>query len=103
MDASLENSDTVDKGDVVSQSPRTGKLPRGAEVRLVVSKGPVLVQVPNVRTMSVEEATDALESVGLKIAIVQTEFYVGLNRVVRQSVDDGTAIPKGDTVTVYIV
>ena len=69
----------------------------------MVSKGPVLVEVPNVRTMSVDEATTALESVGLKIDVVQTEFYVGLNRVVRQSVDDGEAIPKGDTVTVYIV
>jgi serine/threonine-protein kinase len=103
VEVTEENSDEVEDGDVISQDPDRGKGFRDDTIALVVSKGPVLVEVPNVRTMSVEEATAALEGVGLKIAVVETEFYVGLNRVVRQSVDDGDAIPKGDTVTVYIV
>ena len=103
LDVTEENSDEVPEGDVISQDPADGKGFRDDVITLVVSKGPVLVTVPNVRTMSVEEATAALEEAGLKIAVEQTEFFVGLNRVVRQSVDDGEAIPKGDTVIVYIV
>jgi serine/threonine-protein kinase len=100
---SEEHSDVVAEGDVISQDPDGGKGFRDDVIELVVSKGPVLVEVPNVRTMSVEEATAALAGVGLNIAVERTEFFVGLDRVVRQSVDDGEAIPKGDTVTVYIV
>ena len=98
-----ENSDVVAEGDVISQDPDSGKGFRDDVIELVVSKGPVLVEVPNVRTMSVEEATAALAEVGLNIAVERTEFFVGLDRIVRQSVDDGEAIPKGDTVIVYIV
>ena len=103
VEVTEENSDDVDEGDVISQDPDKGKGFKDDVIELVVSKGPVLVEVPNVRTMSVEEATAALEAAGLNIAVEQTEFFVGLNRVVRQSADDGSAIPKGSTVTVYIV
>ena len=44
-----ENSDTVAKGDVISQDPRTGTLFKGDTVKLVVSKGPVLVAGPQGR------------------------------------------------------
>jgi beta-lactam-binding protein with PASTA domain len=103
VEVTEENSDDVEDGDVISQDPDKGKGFRDDVIALVVSKGPVLVEVPNVRTLSVEEATAALEAAGLNIAIEQTEFFVGLNRVVRQSADDGSAIPRGSTVTVYIV
>ena len=39
-----ENSDTVAKGDVISQTPTSGRLFKGDTVKLVVSKGPVLVR-----------------------------------------------------------
>lgn len=98
-----EHSDDVELGDVITQDPDSGKGFRDDTITLLVSKGPVLVEVPNVRTLSVEEATAELEAIGLEVAIQETEFFVGLNRVVRQSVDDGDSIPKGDTVTLYIV
>ena len=60
-----ENSDTVPKGRVISQSPRDGTLFRGDTVTLVVSKGPVLVDVPNVVGQQVQQARQALEAAGL--------------------------------------
>ncbi len=45
---SEENSDTVEKGDVIRQSPDRGTRFKGDPVALVVSKGPVLVEVPSV-------------------------------------------------------
>ena len=103
VDASLENSDTVDKGDVVSQSPRTGKLPRGAEVRLVVSKGPVLVEVPEVRRMTPDAAAAELRSAGFEVATVKVEYYIGIGLVVKQSPGAGGKAPKGSTITIYVV
>lgn len=98
-----EYSDEVEQGDVISQDPDEGKGFRDDTITLLVSKGPVLVEVPNVRALSVEEATAELEALGLLVAVEETEFFVGLNRVVRQSTADGEAIPKGDTVTLFIV
>jgi eukaryotic-like serine/threonine-protein kinase len=103
VDASLENSDTVDRGDVVSQSPRTGKLPRGAEVRLVVSKGPVLVEVPEVRRMTPDAAAAELRSAGFEVATVKVEYYIGIGLVVKQGPGGGEKAPKGSTITIYIV
>jgi serine/threonine-protein kinase len=103
VDASEENSDDVPKGRVVSQSPTKGTGYRGDTIELVVSKGPVMVEVPDLRTMSVAEATESLEDVGLEIDVVRTEFYIALDRVVRQSPGRGESVPKGGTVTVYIV
>jgi beta-lactam-binding protein with PASTA domain/serine/threonine protein kinase len=98
-----ENSDTVDKGDVVSQSPDSGTLTRGDEVKLVVSKGPVLVSVPDVRRMSVGEATSTLEDAGFQVRSQRTDVYIGLGLVVKQSPGDGDRVPRGSTVTVYVV
>jgi len=98
-----ENSDDVPKGRVISQDPVDGRGFRGDRIALVGSKGPVLVEVPDLRTKSVDEATSTLTGLGLKVDVVRTQFYIALDRIVRQSPGSGTAIPKGDTVTIYIV
>jgi hypothetical protein len=61
-----ENSDTVDKGKVISQDPDKGKGHKGDEIDLVVSKGPVMVEVPSLRAMSVTEATPDARRAGLR-------------------------------------
>ncbi|WP_238993505.1 Stk1 family PASTA domain-containing Ser/Thr kinase [Nocardioides caldifontis] len=103
VEVSEEHSDAVRKGRVISQDPDEGKGYRDDVIQIVVSKGPVLVEVPRLNAKSVDEATAELAAVGLNIAVERTEFYVGLERVVRQSQSAGDAIPKGSTVTVYIV
>jgi serine/threonine-protein kinase len=98
-----ENSDSVDKGDVISQSPDSGTLTRGDEVKLVVSKGPVLVTVPDVRRMSAGEATSTLEDAGFSVQSQRTDVYIGLGLVVKQSPGDGDRVPRGSTITIYVV
>ncbi|MGG5261071.1 Stk1 family PASTA domain-containing Ser/Thr kinase [Phycicoccus avicenniae] len=99
--AKQENSDTVPKGSVVSQSPRDGTLFKGDTVTLVVSKGPVLVDVPNVIGKQVEEARSLLEAAGFKVKVERA--LGGIFGTVRfQSPENGKA-PKGSTVTVTIV
>jgi serine/threonine-protein kinase len=98
-----ENSDGVPKGRVISQDPAEGTGFRGDVVSLVVSKGPVMVEVPDLRTMSVDEATEVLEEAGLEIEVRRTRLYINVDRVVRQDPDGGSSVPKGSTVVVFVV
>lgn len=102
VDASRqENSDTVAAGDVVSQSPRDGTLYRGDQVTLVVSKGPVLVDVPNVIGKQLPEARRILEGAGFQVKVERA--LGGIFGTVRfQDPENGKA-RKGSTVTVTIV
>jgi serine/threonine-protein kinase len=95
-----ENSDTVKKGDVISQSPRDGTLFKGDTVTLVVSKGPVLVDVPNVVGKSTADARSDLEGAGFKVKVdkVAGGFF---DRVRFQDPDSGKA-PKGSTITITV-
>ena len=103
VETSEENSDSVAAGDVVSQSPRTGTLFKGDRVELVVSKGPVLVEVPKVEGMGTGAAEQALEAAGFQVRTEETEYYVGLKYVVNQAPGGGEMAPRGSTVTIYVV
>ena len=103
VDTTDENSDTVGKGDVISQDPDSGRLFRGDKVELVVSKGPVLVAVPEVRRMNPDEASAKLGEAGFRVRTVKVEYYIGIGLVVKQSPGSGDLAPRGSTVTIYIV
>jgi serine/threonine-protein kinase len=61
----------VDAGVVVSTRPAagTGRAP-GTSVDLVVSRGPAVIRVPNVVGLSLPEARDRLQAVGLDVGRV---------------------------------
>jgi serine/threonine-protein kinase len=59
-------SDTVPVGTVIGADVRAGdKVPRDSAVTLVVSKGPDLVTVPNVRGLPADQAVTVLSDAGL--------------------------------------
>ena len=103
MKQTRENSDTVDEGEVISQRPASGKVRRGDAVRLVVSKGPVLVEVPEVRRMTAANATAALGSAGFHVRTERLGVYIGLGLVVKETPGPGERAPKGSTITIYVV
>jgi beta-lactam-binding protein with PASTA domain len=103
VEVTEENSDDVPEGRVISQDPTEGTGFRGDVINLVVSIGPVMVEVPDLRTMSVDEATEALEEAGLEIEVRETRFYINVDRVVRQDPDSGSSVPEGSTVVVFVV
>src|SRR4051794_17434523 len=103
VDVARENSDSVPEGDVMSQTPNSGTLVKGDKVRLVVSKGPVLVDVPDVRRMSVDDATNALQEAGFQVQTDKIALFVGLGLVVKQSPSADDQAPRGSTVTISIV
>jgi len=97
-----QNSDTVGKGKVISQDPRDGTLFKGDKVTLVVSKGPVLVDVPNVVGQQLAQARTALEGAGFKVEVRRAlGGFFGTVRL--QDPAGGSKAPKGSTVTLTIV
>ena len=103
VDDTQVNSDTVAKGRVISQSPRSGNGNKGDVVSLVVSKGPVLVAVPNVKGMGLQAATDTLQAAGFAVQVRHASLYVGVKYVVGTDPSSGTMARKGSTVIVSIV
>ena len=103
MDTTEVNSDTVPIGRVVSQSPNTGTGQKGDVISLVVSKGPVMVAVPDVTGMGLEAATERLEAAGFTVTVRRASLYVGVQYVVTTDPAGGTTAPKGSMVVVSVV
>lgn len=94
-----EFSDTVQIGYVISQTP-DGKEPvaKGAKVTLVISKGPSSIKIPNVKSLSLAEATQVLENLGLNVG---KPIYIGTRKnkvVIGVSPAIGTQVKPGSTV-----
>ena len=103
VETSQEHSDTVPKGRVISQSPTGGTLFRGETVELVVSKGPVLVEIPDLTAQGVAEARATLEGLGFVVEEQPGPGYLGLGFVQSADPGFGTKAPQGSTVVLYLV
>lgn len=104
VDATEQQFSTdVAKGSVISQSPSGGTLFRGESVTLVVSKGPEMVKVPDVRRKQVAEAEQILKAAGFQTQVRQA--LPGLNFGTVQNTDPGPGsdAPKGSMVTIITV
>ena len=105
VDASTKQySDTIPAGHVISQDPVGQVLHRGDTVSLVVSKGPQLVQVPgNLRAMGVDAATQLLQSLGFRVRVEHSSFYIGVGYVYNSDPSPGSMAPKGSVVILKII
>ncbi|MEX0427458.1 Stk1 family PASTA domain-containing Ser/Thr kinase [Nocardioides sp. DS6] len=102
VDLDYDYDDDVAKGDVVSQSPGAGTtLHRRDTVSLIVSKGPHLVVVPDVRGSGQGSATDELEKAGFKVEVDHYTPYFGLGFVMGQD-HAGDKLPFGSTIHIYV-
>jgi len=93
-------SDTVDEGLVIKQRPAGGKQPKGSTVRLTVSRGPQLFDVPNVTRLPLAEAESVLAGVGFKVRVLSLPG--GPGDVLAQSPAAGSMHPRGTTVTLSV-
>ncbi|POX40095.1 serine/threonine protein kinase [Streptomyces sp. Ru73] len=91
-----------DKGAVARQSPGEGKkLGEGDTVTLTLSKGPQMVEVPDVEGQKAEDAKKTLEAAGFEVEVKKPLFFPS-DTVKSQSVDAGDTAPKGSTLTIEL-
>ncbi|MGW7083169.1 Stk1 family PASTA domain-containing Ser/Thr kinase [Streptomyces sp. NPDC054871] len=93
-----------DKGTVVDQSPREDqkRLAEGDTVTLTLSKGPEMIEVPDVEGMSVDDATQELEDAGFEVDEDRGLLGIFGDTVKGQSVEGGEEAPKGSSITIEI-
>jgi len=93
--------DQVPENSVISTNPPAGATARqGDVITLVVSKGPHLYPVPDVRGMKVDDAVNVLKNAGFKVNVNQ--FPAGPGRVLSESPGPGSKQKRGTTVTLYV-
>ncbi|MFF3321884.1 Stk1 family PASTA domain-containing Ser/Thr kinase [Streptomyces sp. NPDC002889] len=89
-----------DAGSVARQSAGEGtQLARGDTVTLTVSKGPRMIEVPDVVGDNVDDATAELESAGFEVKVEKNFPFLG-DEVDSQSVAAGDQAPEGSTITI---
>lgn len=99
-----KHHDTVEAGAIISQNPVSGNgALRGDTVELVVSKGPVMVEVPELRNLSEDEALAKLSEVGLYGKAEPGYLGIVFDRVYSQDVSAGTPVREGSTITFVVM
>ncbi|MFE6699550.1 Stk1 family PASTA domain-containing Ser/Thr kinase [Streptomyces sp. NPDC057718] len=89
-----------DKGAVAEQSPGEGaEAAEGDTIQLTVSKGPRMLDVPDVTGRDVDEARSTLEEAGFDVK-VDRPFLSFSDTIASQSVDGGEQAPEGSTITI---
>jgi beta-lactam-binding protein with PASTA domain/serine/threonine protein kinase len=98
-----EFSETVREGRVISQTPNTGTGFAKDTIQLVVSKGPALREVPNVKRKQLADAERILKDAGFAVKVEQAPYHLGLNLVAGQNPGAGEKAKPGTTVTITIL
>jgi serine/threonine-protein kinase len=88
----------VPKGEVIGTEPGAGTdAPFGSQVTVHVSKGPDLVTVPDLRDMTLDEASDELTRAGLILGDRLIGYRPGA-RVVASNPSRGEKVPRNTSV-----
>ncbi|MBV7668206.1 Stk1 family PASTA domain-containing Ser/Thr kinase [Streptomyces halstedii] len=87
-------------GEVAKQAPGGGaEAAKGDTVELTVSKGPRMVEVPDVTGSDVDKARDTLEEAGFEVKVDRPLLSFS-DKVASQSVKGGEKAAEGSTVTI---
>lgn len=97
--------DSAKKGTILSQRPRPGEnLVPGSVIKLIVSKGPQMVRVPNIEGLYVGDAERELQRAGFVPKDIPVHGPIdpdcrGYGEAYRQNPRPGTLRPRGSIVT----
>jgi serine/threonine-protein kinase len=100
-----EHSETVAEGVIISQSvPQNTKMLKADRLTLVISLGSEMVEVPDVKNLSEEDAKLSLEQRGLGLGEVKREASdsVIVGAVIKASVSEGTKVAPGTVIDIYV-
>ncbi|MEB4614911.1 Stk1 family PASTA domain-containing Ser/Thr kinase [Leucobacter sp. M11] len=100
-----EQNAEVPANEVISTDPEAGtSVMTDTTVTLIVSQGPAEAAVPDLSRMSLEEATEAIEKLGLKIGMTtpKDDPVLGENTVLEFTPEAGTTLPAGGVVDLVL-
>lgn len=104
LEITLENFADSVAGTILTSDPLPGTtVPKATVVKVTVSKGPVLVDVPNVVGMDVTTATATLQTAGFQVKAVNKLAVAILNKVYSQNPAGGSQAPRGSVITLEVV
>jgi eukaryotic-like serine/threonine-protein kinase len=89
---------------VIGTDPPAGTpTPKTAPIKLLVSTGPSLIEVPNVVGQAQDAAASLLTGLGFNVTIAQTPSTpANKGKVISQSPPAGTMLKKLDNVTITV-
>ncbi len=93
------------EGQVVSTNPTPGtRVTLPAEIRMTVSLGPPLVELPDLVGMQEEEARAVLAEIGLRVGEVENRarFGFGEGDVLETFPEAGSMVPRGSAVRLVV-
>ncbi len=98
-----EEQSPAPAGTVIHQNPDAGDLiPRTASVDLVLARAPQ-VEVPQLLKLTLAEAEDVLQNIGLRLGTIAEEVSKAEpGTVIRQSPEAGTSVDVGSSVDITI-
>jgi serine/threonine-protein kinase len=101
-----EQSNTADKGTVFDTSPKPGAAaPVGSNVTIFVSSGPAPVPVPQVKGLTVNDATQQLEASGftnINTPVEESSSSVAAGQVTRTDPPAGKSVPINTRITIFV-
>ncbi len=98
-----EFSDKVKKDFAIRTVPPEGtEVTKGTRVRLLVSRGPEQVTVPDVTGLTRESAEGRLRDEGLDVSVDEQESDEPEGDVISQSPSGGSKVTRGETVTITV-
>lgn len=101
VDIAYQESTSVEKGNVISQSA-TGTAAKGSTITLTISSGAGSTTIPNVVGQTQNDAIVALQAAGFNYSVEQmSSSTVTKGTVIKQSPSSGSGT-KGATVTIYV-
>ena len=98
-------SDTEPADTVISQNPTPAtEVPRGSTVRLFISTGPTAVTVPDLRGLTVDEATALLSDQGLEVGTVDEvdDPETEKGKIIDSNPGPNTSVAPGTKITLRV-
>ena len=96
--------DDKPKGTIISQDPYGGgKVKRSRQIKVTISKGPVVLTLEDYSGQSFEKVEEELKSLGIEV-IYEPQDSIGdpEGTILDQNPKDNTQLAEGETVTFYV-
>ena len=104
-----ESSTTIEEGKVTRTNPAENtKRKEGSEIKIYVSTGNKEIEIEDYLGQNVDYVRGTLQAQGLKVLVEyedvdpESEEDYEADTIVKQSVEEGKTLTKGDTITLYV-